>query len=298
MKAIEEIINLYNPKTENETKAVLKEIVQSIILIGLSRSGFFSHASFYGGTALRIFYGLNRFSEDLDFTLNSTDSTFSINPYISKIKETSLSFGMKMEVTTKNKRVSTPIESAFAKVNTFQTFMDMKINKEQTTKLHRNENIKVKFEIDCNPALGFKTESKWIDLPEFAPVTVLDESSLFAGKLHAILCRNYRNNVKGRDYYDFLFFIQHRIRPNMTYLRNKLIASGKIQSSDVFNIEVLRDMLIDRFNSVDFDQVKRDAELFVFDNEDLSFYSKELYIQMTDRLMYSLKNKTSKEGQQ
>lgn len=282
--SIEEIVDKYNPKTIEELKAALREVLQSIVLIGLSRGGFFNKASFYGGTALRIFYGLNRFSEDLDFTLKEKDKNFNLEPYLKYVKEVALSYGLELEVTTKIKQVDTPIESAFAKLNTYQTFINLKFDANMSNRLHKDEVIKVKFEVDCNPALGFKTESRWVDLPEFASISVLDESSLFAGKLHAILCRTYKNNVKGRDYYDFLFYISKRVSPNLEYLKNKLIDTGKINEDDDFNIEILKEMLLEKFNSIDFNQVKIDASKFLFKNEDLSFYSKELFIDMLNRL--------------
>lgn len=282
--SIEEVINQYNPNTIEELKAALREVLQSIVLIGLSRGGFFNKASFYGGTALRIFYGLNRYSEDLDFTLKEKDKNFNLEPYLKYVKEVALSYGLELEVTTKIKQVDTPIESAFAKLNTYQTFINLKFDANMSNRLHKDEVIKVKFEVDCNPALGFKTESRWVDLPEFASISVLDESSLFAGKLHAILCRTYKNNVKGRDYYDFLFYISKRVSPNLEYLKNKLIDTGKINEDDDFNIEILKEMLLEKFNSIDFNQVKIDASKFLFKNEDLSFYSKELFIDMLNRL--------------
>ena len=284
MSTIEEIIKTYNPETINDNKAILREIVQSIVLVGLSRTDFFKKASFYGGTALRIFYDLNRYSEDLDFTLNNVDKNFSIAPFIESIKNVALSYGLELEISIKQKQISTPVESAFAKINTYQTFINLKMNSELTKLLHKDEVIKVKFEIDCEPALGFTTENKWIDMPEFAPVIVLDEASLFAGKLHAILCRNYKNTVKGRDYYDFLFYVRRGISPNLNYLRNKLINTGKINEKYIFNIEVLKEMLFKRFEQVDFEQVKNDTERFIINNEDLSTYSKDLFVQMAKKI--------------
>ena len=284
MSTINEMINLFKPKTLNENKAALREILQSIVLIGLSRADFFKKASFYGGTALRIFYGLNRYSEDLDFTLNEKNDSFSLEPYIESIKTVALSYGMDLDINIKKKEIKSPVESSFAKLNAYQTFINLKLNDELASLLHNDENIKVKFEIDLNPATGFNVEPKWIDMPEFANVIVLDESSLFAGKLHAIICRNYKNTVKGRDYYDFLFYIRKRVKPNLNYLRNKLIESGNIKENEKFDIDKLKEMLKNRFEVVDFKQVKIDAERFVFNNEDLSYYSKELFIDMIDKL--------------
>ena len=282
---IEQIVKSHNPSTIDETKAIIREIVQSIVLIGLSRSGFFSKASFYGGTALRIFYNLNRYSEDLYFTLNNAEPDFSIELYTSKIKEVALSYGLELEIMIKNKKTKSPIESAFAKLNTYQTFISLKLDNKIISTLHKDELLKVKFEIDCNPSLGFKNETKWLDIPEFAQVVVLDEPSLFAGKLHAILCRNYKNTVKGRDYYDFLFYVQKRIKPNLIYLRNKLIETGKINVLDHFDLNVLKSMLKEQFEKVDFNQVKQDAMRFVFKNEDLSYYTKDLFIQMVEKII-------------
>ena len=284
MTAIEEMIKQYNPETSEEAKAVLKEILQSIVLIGLSKGGFFNKVSFYGGTALRIFYGLNRYSEDLDFTLNEKDENFDFEKYFKYINEVALSYGLELEVSYKSKKIETPIESAFAKLNTFQTFIKLKINSNLTKLIHKDEIMKVKFEVDCNPSLGFKTEHKWLDMPEYALVNVLDPSSLFSGKLHAILCRTYKNNVKGRDYYDLLFYIRKRIKPNFEYLRNKLIETGKLTEEDAFNNDILCKMLVEKIESVDFNQVKRDAQKFLFKNESLDFYSKEFFIEMIKKL--------------
>lgn len=285
MSTIEEIIRSFNPKTINENKSILREIVQSIVLVGLSRADFFKKASFYGGTALRIFYNLNRYSEDLDFTLNEVNNNFSIEPYVDSIKKVASSYGLELEVSIKKKQISSPVESAFAKVNTYQTFIDLKLNEELIRILHKDEVIKVKFEIDCEPALGFTTENKWLDMPEFAPVIVLDEASLFAGKIHAILCRNYKNNVKGRDYYDYLFYLKRGIRPNLQYLKNKLVNTGKLKETDSFDTNILKEMLINRFEQVDFEQAKKDAERFIINDENLSYYNKDLFVQMTHKIL-------------
>ena len=281
---LEEIISVYNPKTVVETKAILREIIQSIVLIGLSRGGFFNKASFYGGTALRIFYGLNRYSEDLDFTLNSKEEDFSLEPYLKYINDIALSYGLELNISTKIKKIDSPIESAFAKLNTYQTFISLKMDSNLLNLLHKDEVIKVKFEVDCNPALGFTKESRWIDMPEFASISVLDESSLFSGKLHAILCRTYKNNVKGRDYYDFLFYMSKKIKPNIEYLKNKLVETGKLNEDEDFNLEILKQMLYEKFNSVDFEQVKIDARKFIFKNENLDYYSKELFLDVLKRM--------------
>ena len=284
MLLVEEMIKQYNPETTEEVKAALKEILQSIVLVGLSRSGFFNKASFYGGTALRIFYGLNRYSEDLDFTLNEKDENFNFEQYFKTINEVALSYGLELEISYKTKKIDTSIESAFAKLNTYQTLIKLKVNSNLTKYLHKDELMKVKFEVDCYPSLGFNVESKWLDNPEYASVNVLDLPSLFAGKIHAILCRTYKNNVKGRDYYDFLFFIRKRVKPNLEFLKNKLIETGKLTINDAFNTDIVKQMLINKIKTVDFAQIKNDAQKFIFKNENLDYFSRELFIDMIQKL--------------
>ena len=242
-----QIIESAHPKNPEEAKSVLREQIQHIVLIGLSRAGFFSKASFYGGTALRIFYGLNRYSEDLGFTLNAVDPSFSLRPYLASIVEVAASYGLTLEAEQKEKKNPTPVESAFAKLNTYQAFLSLRLGEDLSSALHKDEVLKVKFEVDTEPALGFGVESRWIRVPEFASVVVLDEPSLFAGKLHAVLCQNYRNTVKGRDYYDYLFYIQRGAKPNLSYLRNKLIGSGHLKADEPFDENRLKEMLRNRF---------------------------------------------------
>lgn len=283
-RTIDDLLETYKPKTLEETKQALKEIVQSIVLVGLSQGNFFTKASFYGGTALRIFYHLNRFSEDLDFTLNQPDSNFSFSPFIPGIKNVAASYGIDLTVNAKEKRNASSVESAFAKLNTYQTFLTLKINSNFYSTLHKDEVIKIKFEVDKEPALGFNVEAKWLVQPEFAPIIVLDSSSLFAGKIHAILCRNYKNTVKGRDYYDFLFFVSHNVSPNLDYLRNKLINTGKMTLQDNFNLSVMKKMLHERFSLVDFKEAGQDAARFLTKPEDLSFFHKEIFDSLVEEI--------------
>lgn len=281
---IEQLIQKYNPRNTEEVKNAIKEIIQTIVLIGLSRSNFFSKASFYGGTALRIFYGLNRYSEDLDFTLNAADESFSLTPYVQSIINVAKSYGIDLNVEVKSKKIETPVESAFIKLNTYQTFISFSIDERLTSRLHKDELIEVKFEVDCNPSLGFNVESKWITEPELASINVLDIESLFSGKLHAILCRNYKNRVKGRDFYDFIFYINKKVKPNLNYLKNKLIESNILDKDAVFTIEILKEMLVQRFKQIDFKQVRDDAQKFVMKNEDLSLYCKKLFIDCVNKM--------------
>lgn len=282
--SLKNVIASYHPRDVKERKEALREVVQELILVALSKADFFNKAGFYGGTALRIFYGLNRFSEDLDFTLLSPDENFTLEPYLPIVTKEAGAYDIVLETTIRVKSASTPLESAFAKCNTYQTFLNLHFKDEELEGIHHDEVLKVKFEVDRDPALGFETKTRYLDIPEFARVNVLDESSLFAGKIHAVLCRNHKNNVKGRDYFDFLFFLRQNVKPNMVYLRNKLIHSGKITADEPFDMERLRAMLREQFESVDFAQARQDMVRFVSHDEDLSYYNKDLFIDMLRKL--------------
>ena len=284
MLLVEEMIKQYNPETTEEVKAALKEILQSIVLVGLSRSGFFNKASFYGGTALRIFYGLNRYSEDLYFTLNEKEENFNFEQYFKTINEVALSYGLELEISYKTKKIDTPIESAFAKLNTYQTLIKLKVNSNLTKYLHKDELMKVKFEVDCYPSFGFNVESKWLDNPEYASVNVLDLPSLFAGKIHACLCRNWKTRVKGRDFYDYVFFLAMGAKVNLVNLKAKLVQSNYIPEDYNLTIENLRALLTERFSNMDFTQAKEDVLPFVKDKTKLDIWGKEFFIEITKQL--------------
>ena len=150
--------------------------------------------------------------------------------------------------------------------------------------INKEEVIKIKFEVDVNPPCGATYETKFGLLPSPYQVRLYDMSSLFAGKIHAILCRTYKNNVKGRDYYDFLFFIRKRVKPNLEFLKNKLIETGKLTINDEFDTDIVKQMLINKIKTVDFAQIKNDAQKFIFKNENLDYFSRELFIDIIQKL--------------
>ncbi|MCI2111374.1 MAG: nucleotidyl transferase AbiEii/AbiGii toxin family protein [Bacilli bacterium] len=281
---LDELVSDYKPGTLDETKSALREIAQSIVLVGLSKGDFFKKASFYGGTALRLFYGLDRFSEDLDFTLRRPDPSFSLQPFFPFVEDAAASYGIHMSIERKPKVIASPVESAFGKLKTYETFLALSVPSSWPNRLHRDEKIKVEFEVDKKPALGFAEESKWLPRPEFAPISVLDAPSLFAGKLHAVLSRKYKMTVKGRDYYDFLFFIGKGISPNLEYLRNRLVDSYAIGKNDVFDLSTLKRMLHERFAAVDFKAAVKDASRFVESPQKFGVWSREMFDSLAEQI--------------
>ncbi len=210
--------------TTDETNA-MKEIIQEIVICGLSRGGFFNEAAFYGGTALRIFYGLNRFSEDLDFALLEPNKDFDLSKYFSYIEKEVQAYGLNLFVSAKEKTKDSNIMSAFLKGDTKEHILMFFPNEniQNSTSL---KSIKIKFEVDINPPSGANFEFKYKLLPSPHQVRLYDESSLFAGKIHAILCRNWNYRTKGRDLYDYIFYLSKGIKVNINLLREKLIDSN------------------------------------------------------------------------
>ena len=190
--------------------------MQEIALAGLYRAGFFEKAAFYGGTALRMFYGLNRFSEDLDFSLLKVDSDFSLDKYLEAILVEFDSLGMKVSVKEKQKTIHSNIESAFLKSETIWNELVLE-NIIPQNGLDQKANIKIKLAVDTEPPLGFETEEKLLLKPFSFYVKCFTISDLFAGKMHALLFRKWKDNVKGRDWYDMEWYIKKGVSLNLKH---------------------------------------------------------------------------------
>ena len=282
---IETMVARYNPSNNNERENAIKEIVQEIALAGLSRGGFFEKAVFYGGTCLRIFHGLDRFSEDLDFALLEKESNFNLEDYFPYLKKEFASYGLDMSVEIKKKDDNTEVQSAFLKGSTLMLMMSFFPKSEDTKKVISNQKIKIKFEIDIDNPSGGNTEYRYRMLPAPCEVQIYDEATLFAGKIHAILCRKYANHVKGRDYYDYLFYIGKGSAFNIKYLENKLKNTGSyLKDDESLTLDKVKQLLKERFESVDYKSAKDDVSNFIKDKESLNLWKKELFLSTLDEL--------------
>ena len=281
---IEQMITKYEIKNINDEINALKEIIQEIILAGLSRGGFFNEAAFYGGTALRIFYNLDRFSEDLDFALIVPNKNFDLNKYFNYIERELKAYGLNLEINYKEKKIDSNITSAFVKGDTLELILKFFPNEENHVYNHILKNIKIKFDVDINPPSGASYEDKYKLLPSPHQVKLYDKESLFAGKIHAILCRNWSKRTKGRDLYDYVFFIANNISINIELIKNKLIASNYIDIDSKFDIEVLKELLIKKFKEIDYKEAKEDIMPFVKNVDSLDVWNKDFFISITKKL--------------
>ena len=272
----------YTTNTLDEKKNAVKEVVQEIALCGLSRAGFFKQAAFYGGTALRIFYGLDRFSEDLDFSLIAPNSDFELRPYFSGLEKELAAAGLKFSVEEKVKSAQSEIKSAFLKGNTKEHILS--IYDEDNVHINPDEIIKIKFEVDINPPAFATFENKYRLLPSPYSVKLYDMPSLFAGKVHAVICRAWKNRIKGRDLYDYVFYFANQAKINLPHLRARLEDSGVLNERDEFTLETLKAMLTERFETIDYEKAKKDVLPFVKDASKLDLWNKDFFTEITQNI--------------
>lgn len=284
MKTIlEQMVEAYQPKNNEEKRNVVKEVMQEITLCALSKAGFFDVAAFYGGTALRIFYGLDRFSEDLDFSLMTKNKDFDLSTYLPTLKVIVQSFGLNVDVEIKHKTLDSAIQSAFLKGDTIEQFLLFYPN-DLVTGINKNEKVKIKFEIDTMPASLATYETKYRLLPMPYSIRLYDEASLFSGKIHAVICRSWKSRVKGRDLYDYVFYLTRNTKFNLEHLREKLIESHYISKEDKFDVDFVKALLVTRFNEIDFNNAKKDVLPFIKNTNILDIWSKEFFISITSQL--------------
>ena len=272
---IKEWLDTYKPGNKDEATQALREIMQEIALAGLHRAGFFEKAAFYGGTSLRIFYGLDRFSEDLDFSLLEVNPGFSLNKYLDAVLAEFESLGMKVSVREKQKTIQTNIESAFLKSETIWKELILE-NIIPQSGLDQKANILIKLEVDREPPLGFETEERLLLKPFSFYVKCFSISDLFAGKMHALLFRKWGTNVKGRDWYDMEWYIKKGIPLNLHHFLLRALDSGDWKKKTITE-EEFRELLSARIDTVDMGRVKADIRRFIPDQKVLDIWSAKYF---------------------
>ena len=284
--AIEQMLKNYRIENIYDQKNAMKEIMQEIVLCGLSRAGFFQKAAFYGGTALRIFYGLDRFSEDLDFSLVTADPEFDLTIYFPVLEKEVRAFGLHVRIQEKEKTKESNIRSAFLKGNTKEHLLLFYADEKLAGSVARSEVVKIKFEVDINPPEYAGFEHKYRLLPTPYEVNLYDMPSLFAGKIHAVLCRAWKSRIKGRDLYDYVFYLSRGSVVNQKHLRARLLQSGFISEDVECTLPELRHMLYERFDTIDFRQAKQDVEPFIRDTASLNMWNADFFKQITAGLRF------------
>jgi len=276
MSVVDQMLQKYTLGTHEDASLALREVMQEIALAGLQRGGFFDKAAFYGGTCLRIFEGLPRFSEDLDFSLLQPDANFSFEPYFKTLRQEFASFGLEVELIEKNKSSQTNISSAFLK-NT-STVYDLNVLGRKT--------IKIKFEVDTNPPLRFATTERLLIQPYSFYVKCFALPDLFAGKVHALMYRQWGNRVKGRDWFDFEWYVRQGIPLNLVHFAERAFQSGDL-ASRTLESESFLDMLQARIQGLNISSAKEDVERFLRDTESLKIWSTNYFLELSKLVKFS-----------
>jgi Nucleotidyl transferase AbiEii toxin, Type IV TA system len=274
----------YQPKTQAEVQQALREIMQEIALAGLQRGGFFEKAAFYGGTALRLFYGLDRFSEDLDFSLLETDRDFSIQPYLDSVLTEFSALGMQVSIKERVKNKKTNIDSAFLKSETIWK----EIVWEGLLPLENfgsHPSIQIKLEVDTQPPLGFETEQKLLLKPFSFYVNCFKLPDLYAGKMHALLFRKWKQRVKGRDWYDMEWYIKKGVPLNLTHFAIRAKDSGDWKGGVMAPQDFIQ-LLNDKIDSVSFSRVREDIVRFIHNQKGLDIWSPKYFHDLTGKIIF------------
>ena len=274
-----ESLKLSNPKNIYEFENALREISQKIILYALAQTSFFKNVAFYGGTCLRIFHGLDRFSEDLDFQVISEDYKLDFDQYMSKCITVLESYGLKSIVYSKSDYDSGEVRRRYIKISHYdiasEYFGKINMNKEKL--------LSIKIEVSTVFIPGAKYEMKLLNSPMFSNIYCFNYESLFAGKLNALITRNWRERTKGRDYYDYMFYVSHNIKINLDYLKNKLKYSLNKDTSD-YTIDDIKELLKGKFEQTDFNSLKSDIIPFVNTDYNIDNLNKEMFISSLEYL--------------
>lgn len=275
MTVVEQMLERYSRDTDAAVTHALREVMQEIALAGLNRGGFFAKAAFYGGTCLRIFYGLPRFSEDLDFSLLTANPSFTFAPYFNALREEFAAFGFDVDIVEKPKAATSDIASAFLKKTS--SIYDLTVAGEKI--------LKIKFEVDTDPPLGFCTEQKLLIQPYSFYVKCFALPDLFAGKAHALLFRTWKNRANGRDWFDFEWYIRKGTPLNLLHLAERARQSGHWSGGDM-SPEQFMDLLRTRIQSLDVDSVRKEVSHFVRDTTQLKIWSRDYFLQLAGLLHY------------
>jgi len=281
---IKEWLDEYNPKNLDEAEHALREIMQEIALAGLQRSGFFEKAAFYGGTALRILYGLERYSEDLDFSLLEVNPDFSLEPYLTGIIKEFEALGIQVTVTEKIKTNQNNIDSAFLKADTVWKELVLESVVPQAG-IGNRRNIKIKIEVDTEPPWGFETAENLLLKPFSFYVKCFTQPDLFAGKMHVLLFRKWKQRVKGRDWYDMEWYIKKGVSLNLDHFLVRAIDSGDWKENNISKEQFI-DLVQEKISSISFKNVREDIIPFIRDEKVLDIWSADYFRDLIMRIKF------------
>ena len=267
-----QMLSAYDRTTEQQKRNAIFEVNQQIILAGLYNGGFFNEAAFYGGTCLRIFHGLQRFSEDMDFSLLAPNEDYDFTKYFQPIIDQFALVDRNVEIKKKDKKNFGKVESAFLKDNT--DVYDITFQTEKS--------IKIKIEVDTQPPMSFHTEQKLLLLPESFMTRCFTLPCLYAGKMHALVYRAWKKRVKGRDWYDLEWYVRHNVPLNFTHLHERALQFN--------NEDITKESFLEKLNehlaTTDINQVKADVLPFIRNPKEMAIWSNDYFLQLAQMIRF------------
>jgi predicted nucleotidyltransferase component of viral defense system len=283
-EAVRQMLSKYELRAQDDYIRALREILQEITLLGLWRSKFFERAAFYGGTALRILYGLDRYSEDLDFSLIIPQKSFDLGVYNKALQKELLAFGFDVRIDPIKKSAETAIQSTFLKADTRRQLLNIAVSEDIVSHIPKGQRLKIKLEIDTDPPGSFSTENQYLLLPIPFSIRTYALPDLFAGKMHALLFRQWKLRVKGRDWYDFVWFAANHPQLHLAHLEKRMRQTGHWRHKSPLRPEALHKILTEKIDNLDVVKALKEVELFVKNRESLAVWSREFFHNVAGRI--------------
>ena len=283
-EAVKRMLTKYNCQSSQQYIHALREILQEVALLGLWRSKFFDKAAFYGGTALRILYGLDRFSEDLDFSLLEPSTDYNIANYEKALLKEIEAFGFEIRFEVRTKSKPSSVQSAFLKANTRRQLLIIEAGEEIAGAIPKGQPLKIRLEVDTDPPAGFDTQTRYLLQPIPFSVRVFTLPNLFAGKMHAILCREWKGRVKGRDWYDLVWYAANHPQLNLAHLEYRMRQTRHWTKKEAISPANFSKLLNQRIDKLNIKQMSEEVAPFIRDTGQLAIWSKEFFVDVTGHI--------------
>ncbi len=283
-EAIAQMMQKYRIRSLDDSLRAIREIIQEIALLGLWRAKFFDKAALYGGTGLRVLYGLDRFSEDLDFSLLRPTDDFNLSEFTGSLEREIAAFGFSFRAEITEKSVATPVKSAFLKADTKKQLLVIKTEEDIIKLIPRGSAVKIRLEVDADPPGGFSTETRFLLLPIPFGVRTFSLPDYFAGKMHAALCRRWKSRVKGRDWYDFVWFVAHHPELHLAHLEQRMRQTHHWESREALTEKAFHSILYESIHKLDVQQAKKEVFPFVKSPEILDIWSTEFFLDVAQKI--------------
>ena len=259
---------------------LIREYIQAYFLYVIYRKKYYQDIVFTGGTALRFVYRIKRFSEDIDFSLSARVTQIDFNLMMSDIAREFKQAGYAVEIKAKTRLT---VNSAFLKFSgiMFETGLSPL----------KDEKFLIKVEIDSHPPAGGIEAHTMVSTPFMFYLLHYDLKSLFAGKVHALLCREY---TKGRDWYDLMWYLSKfkDIEPNYIMLNNAMAQTSKnptLINQGNWKMEIKRVL-----RTLDWVKVRNDVKRFLEDPAELELLTPETLINLVDSGLINIRSHSKK----